>query len=183
MAGRDRGRRRRRLNWSALMSGHALSFSQREFRLSNANLWPSLSQRAQGKPGADRARRPMCESSERKHTSFRLQVQPGHPGFPRAMVLRAYTCSPRGSGLSCPRCRRIPAGVAPGSRRQDHTTSPYVAAFSSSEDSPDATTSIASRAQRVVTIAKRPSSGLGVLVIYFRFAEFSSGFLIRRIAD
>src|ERR1700752_3291437 len=47
------------------------------------------------------------------------------------MVLRFPSCSPRGGGLSCPRCRRrISADVAPGSRRQDHTTSPYAAAFS-----------------------------------------------------
>jgi hypothetical protein len=36
------------------------------------------------------------------------------------------------SGVCCHRRRRdIPAGLTPRSRRQDHTTSPYAAAFSS----------------------------------------------------
>src|ERR1700755_1589033 len=38
-----------------------------------------------------------------------------------------YVISP-GSGLSCPRCRAgLTADVAPGSRRQNHTISPYAA--------------------------------------------------------
>jgi hypothetical protein len=71
--------------------------------------------------------------------------------------------------------------VAPGSRRQDHTISSYAAVFSSGMSClgvildrktgfhffrdhtamPDATASIASRALRIVTIAKRPSAGTG----------------------
>jgi hypothetical protein len=57
-----------------------------------------------------------------------------------------------------------PGGIAPqglisASGYQDHTTSPYAAALSSGPIiiKPDATASIASRAQRVVTIAIRPS--------------------------
>jgi hypothetical protein len=42
---------------------------------------------------------------------------------------------------------------------QDHTTSPYAAASSSSAEAPDAATFTASLAQRVVTIAKGPSCG------------------------
>src|SRR5947209_6544340 len=92
----------------------------------------------------------------------------------------AYTYSPRGSGLSCPRCRRkTPAGVAPGSRRQDHTTSPSAAAFTSDgRTPPDAATSIASCALRIVTIAKRPSVGTGRASyapdFYFCKAEYFS---------
>ena len=64
-------------------------------------------QTAQGKPGADCARR----SRAREHTGIPcteahghgLQVQPRHPGFPHAMVYGLYVLSP-GSGLSCPRC-------------------------------------------------------------------------------
>jgi hypothetical protein len=49
------------------------------------------SKRAQGKPGADCARSPRAAKS----TGVELQVQPRHPGFPRAMVLRLASCSPR----------------------------------------------------------------------------------------
>jgi hypothetical protein len=45
----------------------------------------------------------MCNWVVRTHTA--LQVQPRHPGLPRAMVYGLYVISP-GSGLSCP--RRVP---------------------------------------------------------------------------
>src|SRR5579863_7647632 len=49
----------------------------------------------------------------------------------------------------------------PASGHQDHTTLPYAAAFSSGSTTiePDAAASIASRAQRAMTIAIRPSVG------------------------
>ncbi|HEU5130934.1 MAG TPA: hypothetical protein VFT26_02485, partial [Pyrinomonadaceae bacterium] len=50
--------------------------------------------------------------------------------------------------------------LTPGSRRQDHTTSPYAEVFRPVKRSPDTAASIASHAQRIVTIAKRPSDGL-----------------------
>src|SRR5438874_6094112 len=50
--------------------------------------------------------------------------------------------------------------LAPASRRQDHTTSPYALAFRPARKSvPDAKASTASRAPRVVTIMIRPSCG------------------------
>src|SRR5438552_14936094 len=56
--------------------------------------------------------------------------------------------------------RKHPTGLAPASRRQDHTTSPYALAFSSgTKNVPDAKASIASLAQRVVTIMLPPSCG------------------------
>src|SRR5262249_54374643 len=66
-------------------------------------------QRAQGRPGADCARR----SRTPKRTGIphaeahgqRLRVQPRHPGLPRAMFDGLYVISP-GSGLCCPRDRR-----------------------------------------------------------------------------
>src|SRR5690348_1877000 len=70
-------------------------------------------------------------------------------------------------------------GLTPGSRRQDHTTSPSTCrAYSSARVFLALTrqASIASRAQRFVTIAKRPSGGLRVRANYFRFAELSSRF-------
>src|SRR5438128_129732 len=54
---------------------------------------PSL-ERAQGKPGADCARSPMCVGVLQKCTRVKPQVQPGHPGFPRAMALRLIRALP-----------------------------------------------------------------------------------------
>jgi hypothetical protein len=44
-----------------------------------------MKERAQGMPGAGRARGLVCEG--KKHTSKSPQVQHGQPGIPRAMVL------------------------------------------------------------------------------------------------
>jgi hypothetical protein len=105
---------------------HTLSFSRRDFRLSFTNSLLPLEQRAQGKPGADCARSAVCKTVEVTHTG--LTGTAGTSQLSPRNGFTAYTCSPRGSGLSCPRCRReIPDGLAPGSRRQDHTISPYAA--------------------------------------------------------
>src|SRR5262245_11240929 len=78
------------------------------------------------------------------------------------MVLRLIRTLPGEAAFLAPVVSAIlRADVAPGSRRQDHTTSPYAANVSSGEKSPDAAASIASRALRIVTIAKRPSVGRG----------------------
>src|SRR5438477_9259502 len=53
-----------------------------------------LLKRAQGKPGADCARSPMCVGVLQECTRVKPQVQPGHPGFPRAMVLRLIRALP-----------------------------------------------------------------------------------------
>ena len=65
------------------------------------------------------------------------------------------------SGLFCHRhCAGYsPRNLAPASRRQDHTTSPYALAFRPALKTPDAKASTASRALRVVTIMIRPSCG------------------------
>jgi len=77
------------------------------------------------------------------------------------MVLTAYNALSPVTGLCCHRrLAELPLrNLTPASGRQDHTTSPYAAALSSGPKmiEPDATASIASRAQRVVTIAIRPS--------------------------
>src|SRR5262245_23293366 len=46
------------------------AFPRRDFARVLQSRCPSASQRAQGKPGADCARSPVCESSERKHTGL-----------------------------------------------------------------------------------------------------------------
>jgi hypothetical protein len=62
------------------------------------------------------------------------------------------------SGLSCHRrCVGLTSSsLTPGSRRQDHTTSPYAAAFSSGAETPDAASVHRNPRQRSVTTAKRP---------------------------
>ena len=113
--------------------------------------------RAPTAPAASRA-------NEIEHTSLsHHRFSQNDPGFPRAKVLTAYSELFPVSGLCCHRrlAEGLPQGLAPASRRQNHTASPYAPAFSSGETSPDARASIASRAQRFVTIAKRPSDGCG----------------------
>src|SRR3954451_22652591 len=73
------------------VDGHAPSFSRLDFARVVAFRCPSSEERAQGKPGADCARR----SRAPEHTGIpcteahghALQVQPRHPDFPRAMAL------------------------------------------------------------------------------------------------
>jgi hypothetical protein len=135
---------------------------------------PLLRERAQGKPGADCARSPVCE---RKHTGWNYRFSRDIPAFPaqwcygflRALPGEAAFLAPVAGG-------KTPASVAPGSRRQDHTTSPSAAGVFVRATCIALTpaASIASRAQRFVTIAKRPSGGLGVAATYFRFTEVSS---------
>src|SRR5437762_9151677 len=62
-----------------------------------------------------------------QHTGQRRQSD-----IPCAMALRLTSCSPRWSGLVVTVAGgTLPANLAPASRRQDHTTSPYALAFSS----------------------------------------------------
>jgi len=62
-----------------------------------------------------------------EHTGQRRQSD-----IPCAMALRLTSCSPRWSGLVVTVAGgTLPANLAPASRRQDHTTSPYALAFSS----------------------------------------------------
>src|SRR5262245_37828567 len=69
-----------------------------------------------------------CAMVVKEGTRIR-QVQPRHPGFPRAMVLRLIRALPGEAAFLAPVAGGNSAGVAPGSRRQDHTISPYAAAF------------------------------------------------------
>src|SRR5947199_995887 len=71
---------------------------------------PSLVKRAQGKPGADCARSPMCVGVLPKCTRVKPQVQPRHPGFPRAMALRLIRALPGEAAFLAP--------VAGGTYRQ-----------------------------------------------------------------
>src|SRR5262245_54586378 len=54
------------------------------------------------------------------------------PAFPAQWFYGLYVLSPGKRPFLPPLSAREPANVAPGSRRQDHTISPYAAAVSSS---------------------------------------------------
>src|SRR4051812_46470866 len=86
---------------------------------------------AQGKPGADCARSTVCKK-ETTHTGLTGTAETARLS-PRNGAT-AYTCSPRGAAFLAPvACRDLPASLTPGSRRQDHTISPYAAGVSSGE--------------------------------------------------
>src|SRR6266516_7276083 len=68
-----------------------------------------------------------CTVGAHEHTGQRK-----HSDIPCAMALRLISRSPRWSGLVVTVISgTLPANLAPASRRQDHTTSPYALAFSS----------------------------------------------------
>jgi hypothetical protein len=112
---------------------------------------------------------PVARVRKKAH-GVELQVQPRHPGFPRAMVLRLIRALPGEAAFLAPVVSAIiRAGVAPGSRRQDHTTSPSAASVSSGEGSPDACSVHRLPRQRAVTIAIRPPAardGRNLLLFY-----------------
>jgi hypothetical protein len=125
---------------------------------------------------------PVAPRAKEKHAGWNYRFSRDIPAFP-AQWCYGFLRALRGSGLSCPRCpRETLANVAPGSRRQDHTTSPSTAGVFVRATcivlTPAA--AIASCAQRFVTIAKRPSGGLRVAATHFRFTELSSIIRIRR---
>ena len=122
---------------------------------------PSLTEGA-GKAG--RRLRPQSRVRECYRNAHGLNYRYSRdiPAFPAQWLYGLYVLSPGKRPFLPPLpAEELPASVAPGSRRQDHTTSPYAAAFSSGANTPDATASIASRTLRIVTIAKRPSVGAG----------------------
>src|SRR6266480_3182489 len=115
----------------------------------------------------------LCKNGAHEHTGSAEAVR--HPlrnGFTAYFVLSPV------SGLflppSSPRSLLL-KNLAPASRRQDHTTSPYALAFSSgAKKAPDAKASTASRAPRVVTIMIRPSCGRetgGVIILISRIVK------------
>src|SRR5262245_34499507 len=108
---------------------HATSFPQLVFARVAQFRRPSL-ERGRRESRAPTAPAVPCAKVVKESTRVELQVQPGHPGFPRAMVLRLIRTLPGEAAFLAPVAGgKDPANVAPGSRRQDHTTSPYAAAF------------------------------------------------------
>src|SRR5438128_4626267 len=97
----------------------------------------------------------MCEAHGQT-----LQVPPRHPGFPRAMALRLIRALPGKRPFLPPLPAGLTANVAPGSRRQDHTTSPYAAAFRPVQ-APTQQASIATRTTLRDDRANVPHGGAG----------------------
>jgi hypothetical protein len=98
-------------------------------------------------PAASRAK-------NRKHTSVVTTVTPVSPGIPRAMVLTgSFVVSSESRALLPPSPAAITANLIPASGYRDATTSPSASGAFVFR----AKASTASRAQRFVTIAKRPS--------------------------
>ena len=89
------------------------------------SLWD---QRAQGKPGADCARKHRVQRVERNAHGFDRYSR-DIPAFPAQRFYGLYVISPV-SGVVCHRREMgLTTRLTPRSRRQDHTISPYAAAF------------------------------------------------------
>jgi len=88
----------------------------------------------------------VCDSPVRESTRVKLQVQPGHPGFPRAMGYGLYVLSPV-SGVSCHRCRPRTGGADRRHGRGARTTRLRrpLRTFRPASKPPDAAASIATR--------------------------------------
>ena len=157
-----RSKRRRVVASLLAMTGkQAFSFPRHGLPEVLPSRCPSLVKRAQGKPGASRTRSLACESE--KHTSksttgsARTTRLSPRNGFNDCFVLSPVSglfCHRRHVGLTT----RLDARVAaPG----PHDFAVRRERFARRASPPDATASIASRAQRFVTTAKRPSVGAG----------------------
>src|SRR5204862_6637750 len=108
-------------------------------------LWPSPNRgrresRVPTAPAVSCAKRTVIDAHEHTGSAETARLSPRNG-------LTAYFVLSPVSGLVCHRRRRVlPANLAPASRRQDHTTSPYALAFSSgAKNAPDAKASIAFR--------------------------------------
>src|SRR5256714_14439175 len=107
--------------------------------------WPSQNRgrresRVPTAPAVSCAKRTVVGAHE--HTGSAETARPS----PRNGFTAYFVLSPV-SGLFCHRhlAKNFPQGLAPASRRQDHTTSPYALAFSSgAKNTPDAKASTAS---------------------------------------
>jgi hypothetical protein len=88
----------------------------------------SLSEeRAQGKPSADCARSPVCKECAKNAHGFNYRYSRDIPAFPAQWLYGLYVLSPGKRPFLPPSPADHSIGLAPGSRRQDHTISPYAA--------------------------------------------------------
>src|SRR5215204_5438097 len=86
--------------------------------------WPSLEQRAQGKPGADCTRGLVCqELSIWRTRAYRFSRN--IPTFPAQWFYDLLRALPGERAFLPPSLADRSASLTPASRRQDHTTWPY----------------------------------------------------------
>src|SRR5688572_33507443 len=106
-------------------------------------------------PGARCTRGLMCQSAQEwRHTS--IQGSGEHTDIPCAMALRLTSCSPRWSGLVV----TVASGIAPADFSPAYAApGPHDLTVRSRTIRLWTAASIASRAQRVVTMAIRPLCG------------------------
>ena len=117
-------------------------------------------------PGAGCTRSLVCSE---KSTRVSHHEYAGNPGIPRAMVLTVSFELSSATGLSC---HRRPRDCGSNRRRLDASvgaSGPHDFAVRLKRVRLRAEASTASRAQRFVTIAKRPSEGGGTESLYFCF--------------
>src|SRR5205807_9538824 len=84
------------------------------------------------------------------------------PAFPTQWLYGLYVLSPGKRPFLPPLPAGLTADVAPGSRRQDHTTSPYAASVTSGELTRLTPQRPSQPTPRIETIAKRPSERCGM---------------------
>src|SRR5256885_3784802 len=100
------------------------------FRPSFANSLALSKQRAQGKPGADCTRGLVCQThSNRRTRAYRFSRN--SPAFPTQWLYGLLRALPGERACLPPSLAEDSTSLAPASRRQDHTTSPYAFAHSS----------------------------------------------------
>jgi hypothetical protein len=102
---------------------------------------------------------PVAPCAKGEHTGWNYRFSRNAPAFPAQWCYGFLRALPGERPLLPPSpAWDLPRGLTPGSRRQDHTTSPSAAEPFAVEPA----ASIASRAQRNVTMAIRPSGGHGM---------------------
>ena len=115
---------------------HTFSFPRPYFARVLRSRCPSLTQRAQGKPGADRTRSLVCslkKANEHSHHRFSRN----DPTFPAQWCYGFLRALPgEVAFLATVAAWALPRSLTPGSRRQDHTTSPSAVNVSPGEPRP-----------------------------------------------
>ena len=115
---------------------HTLSFSRRDFGLSFAYSLAHLRREGAGKAGRRlRPQATVCNGRKNAHGFDRYSRD--IPTFPAQWLYGLLRALPGERPVLPPSpAWDLPRGLTPGSRRQDHTTSPYAAAFSSARLAP-----------------------------------------------
>jgi hypothetical protein len=94
--------------------------------------WPS-SNRGRRESRAPTAPAVPCARVVKEAHGFNYRYSQDIPAFPAQWLYGLYVLSPGKRPFLPPLSAEKSANVAPGSRRQDHTTSPYAASVSSGE--------------------------------------------------